>query len=431
MGDFNSTIFQEVTKSVVEQLSHQFTMSNITVPRFDAYSDIFDFINEFDTVTATLPEEYKLKILVKAFPTGRLSAWYEAELKPLILAKATWQTVKNKIINRYADSEDRDRHYHRLKNNVFDPYGQRKLFDFVEDMSFSFSKAFPNETEDSKIRYIKAHLPSKVMSALLGIPECSELNLEAFMKGIRKYDAMRTVSPEASLTKVHQSELVTVFKDLLKEIKGEGQKILAAVQQKTREQSPTRSNQRDSQQSSNQRENQPHQESRLHRSRERSMSPRPRESRQSSTQSRQQSVGEISGYLPNNILEIAKIVNCLNNTNGYNGPQPNGSFNPQNNNNQPTNMSTTGNNQRSSSPGPSNRQNGDDSMKRYQFGSGKNEQNEARPKDKAKGFCDEDAYYNKFGYPPTACYNCGSMHWFRHCPFSKDREAPKPSDPLN
>ena len=117
MGDYlNSSMFQEVTKSAVNQLCAQLSMSNIVVPRFDAFTDVFDFMNEFETVTATLPEEFKLKVLVKAFPAGRQSAWYEAELKPLILAEEPWLTVKNKIISRYADSEDRDRHYSRLKS---------------------------------------------------------------------------------------------------------------------------------------------------------------------------------------------------------------------------------------------------------------------------------------------------------------------------
>lgn len=434
MGEYiNSTMFQEVTKSAVDQLCAQLSMSNIVVPRFDVYLDVFEFINEFETVTATLPEEFKLKVLVKAFPSGRLSAWYEAELKPLILANSTWQTVKKKIINRYADSEDRDRHYQRLRNINFDPYGQRKLFDFIEDTSFSFSKAFPNETEDSKIRYIRAHLPSQVKSALVGIPECSQSDsLDEFMKGIRKYDAMRVVSPETSLAKVQQNELATIFKDLLKEVKGEGQKIVAALKERPQSQSPNRSNQRDPRKPISQSEIQPHQDSRMHRSRERSSSPYNRDPRHSSPRVRQQSVGEMNGYMPNNIWEIARIVNCLNNVNGSNGPQQSASYNHHNNNVQPTIMSQTNTNQRSVSPGPSNRQNGQEPMKRYQFNSSKNEQNSVRPNDNTRGFCDEEVYYGKYGYPPQACYNCGGMHWYRHCPFSsKDRDTSKQQDPLN
>lgn len=430
----NSTMFQEVTRSAVDQLCAQLSMSNIVVPRIDSFTDVFDFINEFETVTATLPEEYKLKILVKAFPTGRLSAWYEAEIKPLIHEPSSWKTVKNKIINRYADSEDRDRHYHRLKNINFDPSGSRKLFDFIEDIGYSFSKAFPSEQEDSKIRYVKAHLPSQVKSALIGIPECSQSSsFEEFMKGIRKYDSMRNVSSETSTTKVQHNELVTIFKDLLKDIKGEGQKIVAALKERPRSQSPNKSYQRGPQQSTSQVEKQPHHDSRSHRIRERSSSPRLRDLRHPSPHVREQSVGQNPGFTPSNVWDMARLINTLNSINGYTGPQSGAPYNPQNFNIQPRNISQTGNSQRSSSPGPTNYQNNQDSMKRYQFSPGKNEQTQTRQNNNNGGSCYEEAYYNKFGYPPQPCYACGSMHWYRHCPFisTKDQGSTKEPDPLN
>ena len=122
-GTFNSnSSTQDVTRSI-DQLFGQLSISNITVPRVDAYKDIFEFLNEFETVSATLSDEQQLRILVKAFPPGRLRAWFERELKPLIVTGSPWSTVKTKIISYYSDKEDRDRHFSRLQGLKFKPEG--------------------------------------------------------------------------------------------------------------------------------------------------------------------------------------------------------------------------------------------------------------------------------------------------------------------
>lgn len=404
----DSSMIQDVTKSV-DQLCAQLSISNIVVPRLDAYQDIFDFINEFELVTATLPDEHRIKVLVKAFPPGRLNAWFESELKPLILKPSSWKTIKTRIINRYADTEDRDRHFQRLKDMKFDPHGQRKLFDYVEELSFSFTKAFPNESDETKVRYIKANLPQELKCSLAGISECNQSkDLDEFMKGIRRFDAMRTVTQDTQSAKVQGTELVSVFKDLLKEIREERQttkNIVAAFQAKSREPSPHRSrhNESNNYQSSGQREPQP-QADRMHRNRERSMSPRNRDLRPVSPNIRQQVVDRNSNYHPNNQNNNLQASY----SNAY-----------QNNRNiSPANMPQNNLNQRGQSPTPHYQLNNQQYMDRYQFKPNQyqreNNSSHARSNNNASLF-NENQYYEKFGYPPQPCSGCGHMHWYRHC----------------
>lgn len=189
--DFSN--IQDVTKSV-DQLCEHLSINNVVVPRIDAYKDVFEFINEFELVSATLPDEKKNKLLVKAFPPGRLRAWFDGELKSLITANSDWQTIKNKIIERYSNTEDRDRHFKRLQTLKFNPQGNVKLYDHVEDLLYSFSKAFPNESDaDTKIRYVKSNLPSAIQFTLTSIHEYnSAKTLPDFMKAMKQYDILKT-----------------------------------------------------------------------------------------------------------------------------------------------------------------------------------------------------------------------------------------------
>lgn len=204
---------QDGNKSI-DQLIGMLSISNVSVPRLDKFRDVFEFINEFETVTATLTDEQQLKTLIKAFPPGRLRSWYEREIKPLIVTNPTWSVVKAKIIAYYSDREDRDRYFTKLHAMKFNPDGQDKLFVFVEDMLYAFSKAFGNTSDDVKIRYVKSVLPPTVAQCLSQNTDYNTpTDLVQFLKAIRQFDMSRANAPAKSDTEkpVNTAELLNII----------------------------------------------------------------------------------------------------------------------------------------------------------------------------------------------------------------------------
>lgn len=137
----DSTIFDNVTRSV-DQLCTTLSLTNINVPRFNNYSDCYEFLREYETVTATLSDEQRALLLVKSFPIGYLRVWYDEEIAPLVTNKSEWKTIRAKILNRFPDTEDKDRHFARLRTLKYEPSKYKHLADFIEDISYSYSKAY-------------------------------------------------------------------------------------------------------------------------------------------------------------------------------------------------------------------------------------------------------------------------------------------------
>lgn len=378
-----STAIQDVTKSV-DQLCNQLTLSNIVVPRIDAYTDVFNFLNEFDVVTAALPEDKKKKLLVKAFPPGRLRSWFDDKLKSLVEGVGSWSTIKDKIVDRYSDTEERDRHFKRLSEMKFDPEGQQKLFDHVEDICYSFSKAFPKEKDDdTKIRYIRSVLPSAVKPALSAINEYSfAKNMDEFLRAIRRYDQINRGSPAEDTGKVKNSELVAVLKELIKGVRQEGEStrnVIAAMRNSAKEQSPrvTRRELHEYPRAYSPKRV-PHSEG-YQRTRERSASPYTGRQYPANPQRDQKTVEQSPNYVANKQQASANAPN----------------------DNQRSQQLV-----RAQSPSNYYRRNQTDMTR------ASDEPNKAL--NRVEMF-DETYYKKKFGVPPRPCSNCQFMHWDRHC----------------
>lgn len=372
---------QDVTKSV-EQLCNQLTLSNVVVPKIGAYKDVFDFLNEFESVTATLPEEQKKTLLVKAFPPGRLRNWYDEKIKSLISdPKANWKTITDKIAQRYSETEERDRYFKRLNEMKFDPKGQQKLFDFVEDLCYSFSKAFPSEKDDdTKIRYVRSVLPSALKPSLAMIQDYSfPKNLDTFMRGIRQYDSLNPSEQSPTGDKQDQlksSELVTVLKELVKGVRQEGEatrNVVAALKNTVREPSPQRSRRERYDYSRPRSPSNVPPSQTIQTNRERSVSPYNRRPYPSSPQPGRKIIGQNPSYQQAN-----------NNAQGT----PN-QYYPH---------------ARGQSP-----------AKYYKEPAGSTQANTPQGKGSKNQAFDEAFYFNKYGVPPRPCSNCQYMHWERHC----------------
>lgn len=406
----NLTYSQDISRSV-NQLCTQLSLTNIAVPKIDTFKNVFEFLGEFEMATAMLQEDQKIKLLAKAFPTGRHFAWYENEIIKC-QPELSWQAIKSKITERYSDTEDRDRHLKRLETMKFSPDGPLKLFDYVEETLYSFSKAFPKEDEDTKIRYIKNKMPSAILPTLSTISSyLTATKLDEFLKGIRQYDILKArcqSTSESSQDKMNVNELVTVLKDLVSGIKQQqSSNVVSALV--PRSSSPIDNRQREIVGRNSRRDSSPGRPNNLQ-YHNRSPSPYNRRYDRSPSPARP-SVG--SNYQNNN--------NNYQNTNQYPNRNQYNASNYQHNNN----LSRSVNNYQSGStmrgrspPGRMNQQenyvrenNNNNNPRYYQ----PNRPPTLQTNNTFEAFNNEH-YYQKFGYPPTPCANCQCMHWTRHCP---------------
>ena len=196
-----------------------------------------NFISEFEQATATLPENQRLKVLVKAFPPGRAHTWYETHLDHLVRSRRPWSAIKQKIIERYSVTEDRNRHFHRLNEMMFVDNGSQKLFDYVEDLIYSLDKAMPKLDDGTKIRFIKARLPSAIKSSLSLISDyVSAQDMTQLLKGVRRFDTLRlsyrdgSASPKRDESeKIKSSDMIKLVQELIKSVQQEGKATRESV----------------------------------------------------------------------------------------------------------------------------------------------------------------------------------------------------------
>lgn len=397
----DSTLLQDVTRSV-DQLCSQMSINNINVPRIDHTRDVYEFINEYEVATATLPESSKVKLLVKAFPPGRFRDWYEDMIKTASIT-STWKDYKQLIIKRYANDEDQDRHLRKLQEMKFVDNSQQKLFDYVEELLFCFKKAFPEITDNkTKIRYVKSNLGTDIQPSLSLISDYNNSkDITEFMRGIRQFDSMKPklVKPAE---KVQSDELMNTIKELVKEVKLDREStrnMVAALQ--PRAQSPSRSNQPARYSSNNHgREESPRRPTQ-HNNRERSISPYNSGFNRRSDSPRR------------NYIDQNQYNQQLNHQGSNQDRYKNFDYHQS----RSTDRSRYDQHQRSGSPRPGSSNQGNNYMSNYSNNQQVQQPRSNMAKQDLKPFDESYGhhYYQKFGVPPSPCSNCNMMHWIRHC----------------
>lgn len=407
----NSSSNRDTT--AVEQLCVQLATNRVVVPRIDSFKDIFAFINEFEMSTRSLPDNQKMALLERAFPPGRFYHWYEMKVKPLIGVQ-TWDNIKKIIIQRYSETEDRDRHLKRINTLKFDAHGSQKLFDFVEDFLYSFQRGLPNADEETQIRYVKSKLPSAVFPILLTISEYSTaLNIEDFMKVCRRYDTLKEEGREledGSDEKLKVKEMMAELKNLIIEAKQE--KVSKPVCALTpRSQSPNRSPEREIPSSSRYavRQDSPRNE-RYHTNQYRPTSPYRGQPNQRTPSPARKYAGSNN---PNRNYQSNYESNYQHNNNYYQRDQypyqDRHYHQPMNNQDSLIKSNNYQQYQRGQSPPPKNYPQSPNYMhRRVDLGQSSKQINPF----------DNEQYYRKFGMPPGPCANCGQMHWYKHCLYS-------------
>lgn len=392
-----SLLSQEISKSV-DQICTQLSVTNVAVPKIDQFKNILDFIAEFEMMTSMLPEHQMVKLVMKAFPTGRYSAWFERTLKPIINT-SSWENIKSLIIERYSDTQPKERHLKKVQNLKFNPNGELKLYDFIEDMLFSLSKVFTKENDETKISYVKSLLPQSILPTLTSIPGYSTaVTVNDFMKACRQYDINNgdCKASTSSSDKVQVNELVTLIKDLVKQSSSTN---TAAAIAPARNELSNRTQTRETANQPVEPHNYSYGQSNYHRYPIRPPSPYSGRRDQRSPSPGRQSVEQNS----QNPYQQQQYHERNYNRYKYGNPS--------------TRFSHDNYQRGGRSPSPRGFTQGQNYMNNNE-----NNNNYAAPRSAVRNASQRDdiynneAYFKRFGVPPYPCSTCQLMHWSRHCP---------------
>lgn len=383
--EFNLTFSKSMS-----QLCTSHLLANIKIPRFDAYRNVFEFIAEFETVTASLGDEQSLPLLSKAFPIGCYRPWYETKLKPIIEGGSTWPAAKKIIIERFSATADQDRHLRRALEMKFDPDGPQKLLDFIEELAFSYSKS--NRDGDSSnamlVRLIKAAIPDSLHPILNNYAAFKDAKDEDMLKeAAKQYDLIKLAVPSKTTADDIKKELTAIVKDMMKDVRKEVEEtrqcFKAALMVKSeplKDQHTIRSDDRYYRPRSPYRGRSPDRQDYY----------RPGTPPRNDQYRRQPSPARVDYYRRDEPRR----------QDYYNSDSKD-----HNNNHVRRSPSPRRSGQYNYSRYPSTRA-GEISVK---------PQSDSHQEDLSIAF-DSKLYFDRFKKPPSACSHCGQMHWDRHCP---------------
>lgn len=226
---FDTSSAQEMTKCL-GQLCNQVSLSNIKVPRIDSFKDVFDFLGEFESITTGLDDSQKSLLINKAFPLGCNRSWFETELAPHVKKGSSWAEIRSLIIKRFSASEEKDRHFIKLRELSFDPEGDKSLLSFIDDLLYSLKRAFSSQEESSHVRYIKASMPTKIRPIMNSFSEFrNATSIENLKEAARQYDLMKGADSKASQNREATRELANMLQDMMSKIQKDNENTCKAV----------------------------------------------------------------------------------------------------------------------------------------------------------------------------------------------------------
>lgn len=403
MTSQNVSGFAVITKSV-ENLCSQLSIINIQVPKFDDTVGVFNFIKEFEASTVTLTNEQKPILLVKSFLNTKRRPWFELELKPLIDGKALWPDIKKRIIDRFELTEDKDRHFNRLLNLKFSPESDQQLLDFIDEVSYSYDKAYLDKNDpEGKVRFIKALLPSQVKMKLWTHNDyLQNTTFNKLKESAKYYDLMKAENSNSKETDkaMSTSQLVSVMKELIEGIKAEGKNTRDAIAVSQTEI-----------QSYHRRYKSPSPPYR----RSNKRSPTPRRYSHSSDRDRSSSANRKYSKERKPQLSSPKESHSKTDIDSWeSGDQYR--YNHDNSRNLPSSRQYSPDFRQSRSRQRYDkglRFNADNSSRYDNLNDQQKSEKESNSVKKTRSFW--EGYHERFGRPPTPCHICGSPHWERHC----------------
>lgn len=214
---------QEENSRYSSQWHSQASFAQVSVPKFNSCANVYDFLTEYEDATVGMTDAQRALLLNRAFPPGCHRTWYDNKLKPLIKASSPWKIIKDKILERFSMQDNRDRHLAKLRELKFNPEENRMLLDFVDDMIYSYERAYPADTDkESCIRWIKTALPQNVQAALSVNPDYQcNTDMDKLMRAVKQYDMSQSVNGGKQSDRQLTAEMASMVKDLVSTVRKE------------------------------------------------------------------------------------------------------------------------------------------------------------------------------------------------------------------
>lgn len=173
-------------------------------------------IGEYEDGTIHLPLEWKTILLNRSSPQGFYRSFYENELKPMVKANKPWDDITKKIIDRFSLQGDRNRHIVRLKELTFDPNWNKALQEFVDDVIYTYKRAYPRETDpDACVLFIKSYIPANLQSALSNnLAYIEARDIESLKKAVKHDDLGKITGQTDREDRQIRNEIASMLKEL-------------------------------------------------------------------------------------------------------------------------------------------------------------------------------------------------------------------------
>lgn len=186
------SVLQQTFQEMVTQLSGATLSSaliHITPPTFSGApnEDIHDWVERFEQLTFSLPQEQKNLLLDKAFMKAA-RAWFREELRPT-LAATEWNTVKRQILEHFSGKSPQVRAYEKLMQLTYRPDRHASILYYIDEYTYLYKQAYPIHQQSEVVRAVVLSLPQNIKSKLNYMQDLSAINtVETLKKLAKRYD---------------------------------------------------------------------------------------------------------------------------------------------------------------------------------------------------------------------------------------------------
>lgn len=175
--------FNNISRAVISA-----PLVNLKAPEFSGNKDedVIEWLNQFDLVTFSVPEDQRKKLLGCAFKKSA-RAWFKDDLEPL-LENLDWSGIKSKILARFKPRQE-DYYIERLKSLNYSQENYNSLGSYVDQRVHVERQAYPQKSPKDIVKSTLLSLTPQVRSYLNLLKDTSTIDkIEDLKALVSRYD---------------------------------------------------------------------------------------------------------------------------------------------------------------------------------------------------------------------------------------------------
>jgi len=235
-GVYTSGLTQNRDSQLIELLATSAWITGLPVFKGERDEDIQEYLKAFEDQTIGLDDRLKIIGVRRSF-LGSAREWLNENCSQE-LSNGSYNALKRKILDRYAQETAYLRNRQRLMRMNFDVNGRETLASFI-DRFVSLAKRLDIKTEREIITGILLALPVEVQGDLEYLDNLSAIkSLESLMKLAQRYDSIvskRSSGSEdfnrlgALVSSISREEIRKALNTMKEEFQSQNDQILAAM----------------------------------------------------------------------------------------------------------------------------------------------------------------------------------------------------------